>query len=130
MVSSILLHINSPRQVQSMIVCCVWQGLDFSENSLWEATQAIGASQAAPSFETFEKFEAELARRIFALLETTKTMSPAMVTAMQFRSLASTYFQTKEVMEKLVDAGQLSLAKDWAQCCKHELQVISFSCSN
>lgn len=98
--------------------------MDFSEQSLWQATQACAGSEAAPSFANVEYFEAELATRIFVLLDNSKTMSPAILTAMQFRSLASKYIQTKEVIVKLVDCGQLSLAKDWAGCCGHSLQVI------
>lgn len=98
--------------------------MDFSEQSLWQATQACAGSESAPSFANFENFEAELAMRIFALLDNSKTMSPATVTAMQFRSLAPKYIKSKEVIVKLVDWGQLSLAKDWAGCCGHSLQVI------
>ncbi|BDA47863.1 probable exonuclease mut-7 homolog at C-terminar half [Coccomyxa sp. Obi] len=99
------------------------QGVDFNEQSLWEATQACVSMEQAPMFASFEDFEGELARRILGFLDSTKTMSPAMITAMQFRSLAAKHLQSEEVIEKLVDAGQTPLATDWAQCCGHQVKV-------
>ncbi|CAL8463132.1 g2666 [Coccomyxa elongata] len=99
------------------------QGMELSEESLWEATEACVSMEEGPMFASFEEFEGELARRILGLLDSTKTMSPAIITAMQFRSLASRHLQSEEVIEKLVDAGQIPLAIDWAQCCGHQVKV-------
>ncbi len=97
--------------------------MELSEQSLWEATQACVSMETAPMFASFEEFERELARRILGLLGSTKTVSPAIITAMQFRSLASRHLQSEEVIEKLVDAGQIPLSIDWAQCCGHQVKV-------
>ena len=97
--------------------------MEFSEESLWEAGQTCDSRETAPMFASFEEFEKELARRILGFLDCTKTMLPAMITAMQFRSLASKHLQSEEVIEKLVDAGQVSLAIEWALGCERQIKV-------
>lgn len=100
------------------------QGFQFTEQSLWEASQASeNAVPASPKFATYKEFQRELARRLLALLDSSKSMKPALSMAEQFGELSAEYFQTKEVLEKLVAAGQIQLAMQWAAQSGREMQV-------
>ena len=104
--------------------CACLQGFRFTEQSLWEASQASGdAVSSSPSFANSQEFEQTLSRQLLALLDSSKSVKPAMSLAEQFKELSTKYFRTKEVLGKLVEAGQIQLAIHWASRWGHDMQV-------
>lgn len=105
------------------------QGFQFTEQSLWEASKSSGdAESSSPSFANYQIFERELSRQLLALLDSSKSVKPAMSLAEQFKKLGAKHFRTKEVLGKLVEAGQIQLAIHWAGQSGHDMQVGHLFC--
>jgi hypothetical protein len=105
------------------------QGFQFTEQSLWEASKASGdAESSSPSFANYQIFERELSRQLMALLDSSKSVKPALSLAEQFKRLGAKHFRTKEVLGKLVEAGQIQLAIHWAGQSGHDMQVGHLFC--
>lgn len=108
------------------LVALPWQGMGFSEETLWQASQSHTDSEMLPDITGTVVFEAELASRILALMDDTKAMSAAVNLAMQFTGLRSRHLlPDKVVLQRLVEAGQLPLACTWACSCDRSTQVIA-----
>lgn len=104
--------------------CMCMQGFRFTEQSLWDASQASADTmQGMPSHCSFQQFEQELCKRLMVLLDSSKSSKPAIAMLKQFRDIAVKHFQTEEVLRKLVDMKQIDLAIDWAAQSGHDLQV-------
>lgn len=104
--------------------CTCMQGFCFTEESLWEASQASADTmQGMPSCSSFQRFEQEICKRLLVLLDSSKSSKPAISLLKQFKQIAVKYFYNEEVLRRLVDAKQIDLAIAWATQSGHDLQV-------
>ena len=79
---------------------------------------------AVPQHEQRRAFEAALARRIAALLGSSKTMAPAVGLLLHFQELAALACDREAVLGELAAAGQLGLAMCWADQLGPSFQVL------
>lgn len=79
-----------------------------------------------PYCPTSQVFEDELSKRLLGLLDSSKSVNPAMTLAKHFGGVGCKYFQTEEVLSKLVEAKQIALAVDLAANSGHQMQVKPF----